>query len=145
MYKNKSNKYVRILVLTILCMVLLSTVALAAEIHNASINWTIPGANSRSRTHTWTAQRTSNSWVVTTMADTLNDGAETTYYRVAIKSSGGTTSQVACDLGGLTRRTVSNTGTISAGAQNGTYAWRADDTLNTDIVDGLTKIYSVHS
>lgn len=141
MYKNKSNKYVRILVLTILCMALLSTVALADTYH-AGANWNIPGSNSRSRTHTWTAQATSSSWYVATMADTVNIGAETTYYKVAIKSSGATTGQVACNLGGLTNKTVNNTGTISSGAQNGTYAWRVDDTLNTDIVDGITKIYS---
>lgn len=141
MYKCKSNKYVRIMVITVLCMVLLSTVALADTYH-AGANWNIPGANSRSRTHTWTAQATSSSWYVATMADTVNTGAETTYYKVAITSGGTGTSQVACNLGGLSRRNVNGTGTISSGARNGTYAWRVDDTLNTDIVDGITKIYS---
>ena len=38
------------------------------------------------------------------------------------------------------QRNVSDS--IEIGESNGTYAWRVDSTLNTEIVDGVTQIFS---
>lgn len=141
MYKNKSNKYVRILVLTILCMALLSTVAMAETFHYGHEDWSIGAADTRSEGERWVALVTSTRWYITSKADTRNVGAETTYYKVAIKSSGASSSQIACNLIGYSNRSI-NAGEIEENESNLTYAWRVDSTLNTSIVDGYTNIYS---
>ena len=66
--------------------------------------------------------------------------ADETYYKVAISADGSASDQVKCNLGTLSRRSIR--GTYYDGDNHGTYAWRVDSTLNTDIVDGLTYIYS---
>ena len=66
--------------------------------------------------------------------------AEDTYYMVAISAGGSVSSQVKCNLGTLSRKSIR--GTYYEGHDEGTYAWRVDSTLNTDIVDGLTNIYN---
>ena len=66
--------------------------------------------------------------------------AEDTYYKVAISAGGSASGQVKCNLGTLSRKSIR--GTYYEGHDEGTYAWRVDSTLNTDIVDGLTYIHS---
>ena len=97
-------------------------------------------SDQRSRTHTWTALETSSDLFIRTSANTVNVGAEDTYYKVAISAGGGACSQVLCNLGYLVQRDVNDS--VVEGERYGTYAWRVDSTLNTDVVDGLTYIYS---
>ena len=137
---HKMNKrYRKILIMMVVFVLVLSTGAMAAVQH-ATKYWNISAANQRSSTKTWTAGISSDNWYVRTSANTANVGAETTYYKVAISSSGRATSQVACNLGYLVQRNVSDS--IEIGESNGTYAWRVDSTLNTEIVDGVTQIFS---
>ena len=115
------------------------TTALASKQHFA-YNWSITSANQRSRTFTWTAQLTSSQMFIRTQADTMNVGAEDTYYKVALKSGGSASARVRCNAGRLQERAISGTYTINQ--KYGTYAWREDSTLNTEVVDGLTYIYN---
>ena len=123
----------------ILIMVFFSMTAMAAVMHTTKY-WSIPDGNQRSNEQRWTAGITSTDWYVRTSANTVNDGAEDTYYKVAISATGGATSQVKCNLGYLVQRDVRDS--ISTGDTKATFAWRVDSTLNTEIVDGVTKIYS---
>ncbi len=111
-----------------------------AILQHYGANWNIPGSDQRSRTHTWTALETSSDLFIRTSANTVNVGAEDTYYKVAISAGGGACSQVLCNLGYLVQRDVNDS--VVEGERYGTYAWRVDSTLNTDVVDGLTYIYS---
>lgn len=70
----------------------------------------------------------------------MNVSAEDTYYKVALKSGGSASDQVKCNMGYLVQRDIS--GSYTKGNKYGSYAWRVDSTLNTEIVDGLTKILS---
>ncbi len=135
---SKTAKRISVILAVLLVMAMLMTTAMALQ-HYAT-NWNIPGSDQRSRTHTWEVQVTSSSMYIRTKADTVNVGAEDTYYKVAISADGSASDQVKCNLGTLSRRSIR--GTYYDGDNHGTYAWRVDSTLNTDIVDGLTYIYS---
>lgn len=115
------------------------TTALASKQHFA-YNWSITSANQRSRTFTWTAQVTSSQMFIRTQANTVNVGAEDTYYKVVLSAGGRAAQRAKCNLGYLVQRDIS--GTYTKGNKYGSYAWRVDSTLNTEIVDGLTRIYS---
>lgn len=121
-----------------LVLSVLMTTALADTKHYGC-NWNISSADQRSRVHTWTAKTTSSKYYITTRANTVNVGAEDTYYKVALKSGGSASARV-CNAGRLQERTISGTYTINQ--KYGTYAWREDSTLNTEVVDGLTYIYN---
>lgn len=135
---NKTAKKISLILAVMLMVAMLMTTAMALQ-HYAT-NWNIPGSDQRSRTHTWVVQATSSSMYIRTKADTVNVGAEDTYYKVAISAGGSAAGQVKCNLGILTKKSIS--GTYYVGDSHGTYAWRVDSTLNTDIVDGLTYIHS---
>ena len=133
------RKKVYFILTVILFMVFFSMTAMAAVIHTTKY-WSIPDGTQRSPEQRWTAGITSTDWYVRTSANTENDGAEDNYYKVAISATGGATSQVKCNLGYLVQRDVRDN--ISTGETEATFAWRVDSTLNTQIVDGVTKIYS---
>ena len=135
---NKTAKKISLILAVMLMVAMLMTTAMALQ-HYAT-NWNIPGSDQRSRTHNWVFQETSSSMYIRTKADTVNVGAEDTYYKVAISAGGSAAGQVKCNLGILTKKSIS--GTYYVGDSHGTYAWRVDSTLNTDIVDGLTYIHS---
>ena len=135
----KAMKRITRVALFVLVLSVLVTTAMASKQHFA-YNWSITSANQRSRTFTWTAQLTSSQMFIRTQADTMNVGAEDTYYKVALKSGGSASGQVKCNMGYLVQRDIG--GTYNNGSKNGSYAWRVDSTLNTEIVDGLTKILS---
>ena len=135
---NKTAKKISLILAVMLMVAMLMTTAMALQ-HYAT-NWNIPGSDQRSRTHNWVVQETSSSMYIRTKADTVNVGAEDTYYKVAISAGGSAAGQVKCNLGILTKKSIS--GTYYVGDSHGTYAWRVDSTLNTDIVDGLTYIHS---
>lgn len=135
---NKTAKKISLILAVMLMVAMLMTTAMALQ-HYAT-NWNIPGSDQRSRTHNWVVQATSSSMYIRTKADTVNVGAEDTYYKVAISAGGSAAGQVKCNLGILTKKSIS--GTYYVGDSHGTYAWRVDSTLNTDIVDGLTYIHS---
>lgn len=136
---HKAMKRITRVALFVLVLSVLMTTAMASKQHFA-YNWSITSANQRSRTFTWTAQLESSQMFIRTQADTMNVGAEETYYKVALKSGGSASKQVKCNMGYLVQRDIS--GSYTKGKQYGSYAWRVDSTLNTEIVDGLTKILS---
>ena len=135
---NKTAKKISLILAVMLMVAMLMTTAMALQ-HYAT-NWNIPGSDQRSRTHNCVVQETSSSMYIRTKADTVNVGAEDTYYKVAISAGGSASGQVLCNLGTLTRKSIS--GTYYKDHSEGTFAWRVDSTLNTDIVDGLTYIHS---
>lgn len=135
----KAMKRITRVALFVLVLSVLMTTALADTKHYGC-NWNISSADQRSRVHTWTAKTTSSKYYITTRANTVNVGAEDTYYKVALKSGGSASDQVKCNMGYLVQRDIS--GSYTKGNKYGSYAWRVDSTLNTEIVDGLTKILS---
>ena len=135
----KAMKRITRVALFVLVLSVLMTTALASKQHFA-YNWSITSANQRSRTFTWTAQLASSQMFIRTQADTMNVGAEDTYYKVALKSGGSASEKVKCNMGYLVQRDIS--GSYTKGNKYGSYAWRVDSTLNTEIVDGLTEILS---
>ncbi len=135
----KAMKRITRVALFVLVLSVLVTTAMASKQHFA-YNWSITSANQRSRTFTWTAQVTSSQMFIRTQANTVNVGAEDTYYKVVLSAGGKAAQQAKCNLGYLVQRDIS--GTYTKGNKYGSYAWRVDSTLNTEIVDGLTRIYS---
>ena len=135
----KAMKRITRVALFVLVLSVLMTTALADTKHYGC-NWNISSADQRSRVHTWTAKATSSQYYITTKANTVNVGAEDTYYKVALSSGGKASDPVKCNLGQLQKRSIKGTYTVDK--KYGTYAWRVDSTLNTEVVDGLTYIYN---
>ena len=125
----KAMKRITRVALFVLVLSALMTTALADTKHYGC-NWNILSA----------AKTTSSKYYITTRANTVNVGAEDTYYKVALSSGGRASARVKCNAGRLQERAISGTYTINQ--KYGTYAWREDSTLNTEVVDGLTYIYN---
>ena len=136
---RKAMKRITRVALFVLVLSVLMTTALADTKHYGC-NWNILSADQCSRVHTWTAKTTSSKYYITTRANTVNVGAEDTYYKVALSSGGSASARVKCNAGRLQERAISGIYTINQ--RYGTYAWREDSTLNTEVVDGLTYIYN---
>ena len=92
---SKTAKRISVILAVLLVMAMLMTTAMALQ-HYAT-NWNIPGSDQRSRTQTWEVQVTSSSMYIRTKADTVNVGAEDTYYKVAISAGGSASGQVKCN------------------------------------------------
>ena len=138
---NKTVKKISLILAVMLMVAMLMTTAMAVTFHQG-VSWTIPGANQRSREHSWTAKASAieGKVYIDTKANTVQTGAEDTFFKVALNESGAACSQVKCNLGYLSRRDIAIA--ITGGNTYATYSWRVDPTLNTDIVDGLTNIYN---
>ena len=138
---SKTAKRISVILAVLLVIAMLMTTAMAITFHQG-VSWTIPGANQRSREHSWKAKESAivGKVYIDTKANTVQVGAEDTFFKVALNESGAACSQVKCNLGYLSRREIAMA--ITKDRTYATYSWRVDPTLNTDIVDGLTNIYN---
>ena len=96
---NKTAKKISLILAVMLMVAMLMTTAMAVTFHQG-VSWTIPGANQRSREHSWTAKASAieGKVYIDTKANTVQTGAEDTFFKVALNENGAACSQVKyCD------------------------------------------------
>lgn len=143
---NKTAKKISLILAVMLMVAMLMTTAMAADTLQVKYSlWTIPGESERSGTKSWKATKSATSTkanqniYVKTGARLQNTGAETTYF-MAVPSAGGPTSDKIVVNGQYGYPRGFNW-SCTQGVTYGLWHQRYDQTLNTEIVDGITSLY----
>ena len=143
---NKTAKKISLILAVMLMVAMLMTTAMAADTLQVKYSlWTIPGESERSGTKTWKATKSATSTkanqniYVKAGARLQNTGAETTYFVAIPSASSPTTNRIQANGQYGYIRGVD--WSCTQGNSYGLWHQRYDQTLNTEIVDGITSLY----
>ena len=122
------------------------TTALAADtLQTTYSGWSIPGDSDRSGIKTWTATKSATSTKTNmniyaiTGARVQNTGAETTYFMAVPSASAPTCDRIIAN--GTYNNKRGFNWSCTQGTRYGLWHQRWDTTLNTTIINGVTKLY----
>ena len=126
-------------VTTILLLIFAFATITYAATSVGSFTFSIDDSQTQSSVKTWTASVScpTNTVYITTRAN-VNAGAEDTYYLVALTAYGPGCQKVLANGTQVRRNMYSYS--FSSGSTYGGYAWRFDDSLRTNIVNGYVFI-----
>ncbi len=132
-------KTIRLLIFILLVMSFVF-VCYATVTNIGSFGFSISPSQTQSSSQPWTAQAgaVKNEVYIHTQASVTNSGAEDTYYQVALKTYGAGCSKVLANGSQVRRNMYSYK--FTNGSSYAGFAWRFDDTLRTNIVNGYVFI-----
>lgn len=142
---SKTAKRISVILAVLLVMAMLMTTAMADTLQVKYSLWTIPGDSERSGTKSWTATKSATSTkanqniYVKAGARLQNTGAETTYFMAVPSSSGPTTDKIP--VNGQYGNLRGFNWSCTQGNRYGLWHQRYDQTLNTEVIDGITSLY----
>ena len=126
---------------TLIIIAVVSLVFLcSAETSIGSFGFNIPQTSLSSTSRSWTAHvgASTNDVFIRTSASVYNQGAEDTYYKVALTYLGPGSSQVKAN--GTSYRRNMYSYSFTSGSSYSGCAWRVDTTLMTEVVNGQVLI-----
>lgn len=142
---SKTAKRISVILAVLLVMAMLMTTAMADTLQVKYSLWTIPGDSERSGTKVWKATKSATSTkanqniYVKTGARLQNTSAETTYFMAVPHSSSPTTDRVPAN--GQYGYIQGVNWSCTKENRYGLWHQRYDQTLNAEIVDGITSLY----
>ena len=142
---NKTAKKISLILAVMLMVAMLMTTAMADTLQVKYSLWTIPGDSERSGTKAWTATKSATSTksnqniYVKAGARLQNTGAEATYFMAVPSASGPTTDKIPAN--GQYGFPRGFNWSCTQGSRYGLWHQRYDQTLNTEVIDGITSLY----